>query len=226
MIQCVLWDIDGTLLDFLQSEAHGIRTCFSLFHLGECTDEMLEQYSAINRKWWEKLERGEHTKQEILEGRFREFFTAKGLPTDCVADFNAAYQIHLGDKAFFFEGAKETVTALKERGYAQYAVTNGTAVAQDRKLKNSGLDQLLDGVFISERIGFEKPDPRFFDTVFAAIPFERSEAVIIGDSLTGDMQGGINAGLAHWWFNPHEKSADRPIDKTITHLTEVLKWLK
>ncbi len=226
MIQCVLWDIDGTLLDFLQSEAHGIRTCFSLFNLGTCTDEMLARYSAINRSWWEKLERGEHTKQEILEGRFREFFESEGLPTDCVAEFNTSYQIHLGDRAFFFEGARETVSTLKKRGIAQYAVTNGTAIAQDRKLKLSELDQLLDGIFISERVGFEKPDPRFFDVVFSKIPFERAETVIIGDSLTGDMQGGINAGLTHWWFNPSGKPADRPIDRTISHLTEVLEWLK
>ncbi len=226
MYNCVLWDIDGTLLDFLQAEAHGIRTCFSLFGLGTCTDEMLARYSAINRCWWEKLERGECTKQEILEGRFREFFESEGLPTDCVAEFNTAYQVHLGDRVFFYEGGHETVLSLKERGIAQYAVTNGTAIAQDRKLKNSGLDLLLDGIFISERVGFEKPDPRFFDAVFSKIPFTRAETVLIGDSLTGDMQGGINAGIAHWWYNPENKTADRPIDRMITHLTEVSKWLK
>lgn len=225
MIKAILWDIDGTLLDFLKSEAYGIRKCFAQFGLGECTNEMLERYSVINRKWWNKLERGECTKPEVLNGRFKDFFATEGIPFDRVEELNKAYQFYLGDKAFYQDGGKEVVTALKGR-YLQYAVTNGTALAQERKLKKSELDQLLDGIFISEKIGFEKPDIRFFKAVFAAIPCKPEECVIIGDSLTGDMQGGINAGLLHWWYNPKGLAADRPVDRTITHLTEVTEWLK
>lgn len=72
-IKAVLWDVDGTLLDFLAAEREAIKTCFSLFGLGECTDEMIAQYSAINVRWWQALERGEYTKPEILVGRFAEF---------------------------------------------------------------------------------------------------------------------------------------------------------
>jgi YjjG family noncanonical pyrimidine nucleotidase len=225
MIKAILWDIDGTLLDFLKSEEYGIRKCFAQFGLGECTNEMLERYSVINRKWWNKLERGECTKPEVLNGRFKDFFATEGIPFDRVEDLNEAYQFYLGDKAFFQAGGKEAVTALKGR-YLQYAITNGTALAQERKLQKSELDQLLDGVFISEKVGYEKPDPRFFDAVFAAIPCQREECVIIGDSLTSDMQGGINANIPHWWYNPTGLPADRPVDRTITHLTEVTEWLK
>lgn len=225
MIKAILWDIDGTLLNFLKSEETGIRTCFKKFGLGTCTDAMLERYSAINRKWWQKLERGECTKPEVLEGRFREFFAAEGIDFDQVDAFNEAYQFHLGDHAFFHDGGEETVRALKGR-YLQYAVTNGTALAQERKLQKSGLDQLLDGVFISEKLGYEKPDPRFFEAVFDAIPVSPAECVIIGDSLTGDMQGGINAGIEHWWYDPQGLPADRPVDRIITHLSEVTTWLK
>ena len=220
MIKAILWDIDGTLLDFLKSEEYGIRQCFKEFQLGECTDEMLRRYSAINRKWWEKLERSECTKPEVLVGRYREFFAAEGISCDRVEEFNDSYQIHLGDKAFFHEGGEEAVRALKGR-YLQYAVTNGTAVAQDRKLQKSGLDQLLDGIFISEKLGFEKPDVRFFEAVFSAIPCKREECIIIGDSLTSDMQGGINAGIETWWYNPKGLSADRPVDRIIKNLSEI-----
>lgn len=220
MIKAILWDIDGTLLDFLKSEDHGIRTCFQEFGLGECTDEMLARYSAINRKWWEKLERGECTKSEVLVGRYREFFASEGINCNEVEAFNDAYQIHLGDKAFFHDGGEEAVHALTGR-YLQYAVTNGTAVAQERKLQKSGLDQLLDGIFISEKLGFEKPDVRFFDAVFAAIPCKKEECIIIGDSLTSDMQGGINAGIEHWWYNPKDLPADRKVDRIIRHLSEI-----
>lgn len=220
MIKAILWDIDGTLLDFLKSEDHGIRTCFQKFNLGECTDEMLRRYSAINRKWWEKLERNECTKPEVLVGRYREFFAAEGIDFDQVEAFNDAYQIHLGDKAFFHEGGEETVKALKGR-YLQYAVTNGTAIAQDRKLQKSGLDQLLDGIFISEKLGYEKPDVRFFEAVFSKIPCKPEECIIIGDSLTSDMQGALNAGIPGWWYNPKGLTPDRPVDQVITHLSEI-----
>ena len=67
-------DIDGTLLNFAEAEKAAIRTCFGMFELGECTDEMLADYSEINRNYWKRLERGEISKKEVLEGRFREFF--------------------------------------------------------------------------------------------------------------------------------------------------------
>ena len=74
MIKVILWDIDGTLLDFLKAEHAALQTCFSVFSLGECIDEMIARYSAINRTYWERLERGEITKAQVLVERFREFF--------------------------------------------------------------------------------------------------------------------------------------------------------
>ena len=164
-IRAVLWDVDGTLLNFLAAEKAAIRECFRRFDLGECTDAMLARYSAINRGYWEKIERGEIGKPRALVARFEDFFSGEGLPTGRAEAFNDEYQVRLGDTVVFEHGAREAVEALLGR-VKQYAVTNGTATAQRRKLKNSGLDKLLDGVFISEDIGVEKPDAAFFDHVF------------------------------------------------------------
>ena len=114
--------------------------------MGTCTDEMLQRYSVINRGYWERLETGELTREQVMLGRFHEFFESEGLPTDQVKVFNDEYQIRLGDKAFFCDHGDELVKQLKAT-VKQYAVTNGTTVAQERKLRFSGLDQLLDGVF-------------------------------------------------------------------------------
>ena len=205
MIKVILWDIDGTLLSFKLAERAAIRACFEKFGLGELTDEMLSEYSAINASYWKRLELGELTKQQVLRGRFEEFFTAYGLDTGCVDGFNAEYQVRLGETVVFNDNAKELVQRLRGK-VKQYAVTNGTLVAQRGKLKNSGLDRLLDDVFISDVVGVEKPGMGFFDAVFAAIgDYDKDEVLIVGDSLTSDMQGGNNAGILCGWYNPEGK---------------------
>ena len=97
MYKILLWDIDGTILDFKASEKNAIRSCFAHFGIGECTDEMIARYSKINDKYWKKLERGELSKPEVLRGRFAEFFASEGIAFDKVDDFNLEYQVRLGD---------------------------------------------------------------------------------------------------------------------------------
>lgn len=223
-IKVILWDVDGTLLNFEEAEKAAIRTCFKIFELGECSDEMLKDYSEINKGYWKRLERGEITKKEVLEGRFREFFAKYDLDCSVVENFNAQYQISLGDTTVFYENGLETVQACKGK-IPQYAVTNGTKVAQDRKLTNSGLINILDGVFISEEVGIEKPGVEFFEKVFEKIgEFDKSEIMIIGDSLTSDIQGGNNAGIVTCWFNPNGKKEETAlrIDYEINNLIQVL----
>ena len=224
MITTLLWDIDGTLLDFGKAEEYGIRKCFEVFGLGECTDDMLARYSTINRKYWEMLERNELTKPEVLRGRFAEFFQTEGIEFDRVDDFNVEYQYRLGDKIFFCDNALETVQQLKGK-IKQYAVTNGTFLAQSRKLSQSGLDKIFDDVFISDKIGFEKPAVEFFDAVQEKIgKFSPEEVMIIGDSLTSDIRGGNNAGIITCWYNPLglENKDGFKIDYEIKNIAEVL----
>ena len=123
MIKAILWDVDGTLLDFTAAERAAVRTGFARRGLGTCSDEMLAAYSRTNVKYWEALERGEMTKPEILVGRFREFFTLYGIDPDLAPAFNEDYQLDLGDTVVFQPGALETVKALKGR-VLQCAVTN------------------------------------------------------------------------------------------------------
>ena len=223
MIEVILWDVDGTLLDFLAAEKAAMEDCFAAFGLGELTPERLERYSALNRVYWQRLERGEITKPQVLVGRFREFFAGEGFSPDLAEPFNARYQEKLGDTVCFQDGADQLVARLKGR-VRQYAATNGTRTAQERKLKNSGLDQLLDGVFISELLGAEKPSQAFFDQVLAAIgPVDRKSILMVGDSLTSDMAGGLAAGLQCCWYNPKKLPAPEgmDLDYIISDLNEV-----
>lgn len=198
----LLWDVDGTLLDFIAAEKAAVQTLFREFGLGECTDEMVERYSRINKEYWERLERGELSKPEILIRRFADFFASEGLDASKAPEFNEQYQVRLGDTVVFCDDSYELLSSLRGR-VKQYAVSNGTVVAQTRKLRRSGFDQLLDGVFLSEELGYEKPATEFFGRVFAAIGEpDRERVLIVGDSLTSDITGGNRAGIRTCWYNP------------------------
>ena len=228
MIKVILWDIDGTLLDFIKAEHAAIKKCFEIFQLGECTDEMIARYSKINKSYWERLERKEITKPEVLIGRFKEFFTSENIITDCAEGFNKEYQIRLGDTICFCDNSYELLTNLKGH-VKQYAVTNGTKIAQDKKLVKSGLIDLFDDIFISEEVGHEKPDIRFFEHIWGKIgAYKPNEMMIVGDSLTSDMQGGNNAGIICCWYNPKgiSNNLNLKIDYEIDDLNQILKILQ
>lgn len=227
MITTLLWDVDGTLLDFDAAERAAIRTLFQKYALGTCTEEMLRRYAQINKSYWERLERKEVSKPELLVGRFRDFFTAEGIDPALAETFNRDYQLSLGDTIVFRDDSYALVASLRGK-VKQYAVSNGTVTAQSKKLRLSGLGALMDGVFLSEEVGVEKPDSLFFERVFAQIgPVNRARTMIVGDSLTSDMLGGCRAGIVTCWYNPGH--APRPaglrIDHEITQLQEVCALL-
>ncbi len=228
MIRTILWDVDGTLLDFHAAEREAIKTLFRRFELGECSDDMLKRYSAINKSYWERLERGELTKPQILIGRFMDFFASEGIDTSIAPEFNEAYQISLGDTIVYRDDSLEIVKALHGK-VRQYVVSNGTIVAQTKKLRLSGLGELMDGIFLSEEIGVEKPNAEFFDRVFDSIaPIDKSETIIIGDSLSSDIRGGNNAGIVCCWYNPNKTrlTENVRVDYEIHDLHEVFGILE
>lgn len=223
MYKVILWDVDGTLLNFDKAEKYALRQCFAKFDLKECTDAMISRYAEINKRYWKRLEAGEITKEQVLLERFSEFFQKEHIRCDKIKEFNDEYQVRLGDKIFFNDDSKSLLERLKGKA-KQYAVTNGTYVAQKRKLENSGLDVLFDGIFISDQIGYEKPDIRFFDYIWKQTGvYEKDDVLIVGDSLTSDMQGGNNAGIRCCWYNPEDKenNTNVKIDYLIHDLNEV-----
>ena len=226
--QFLLWDIDGTLLDFLASEKNAVKTLFQKFSLGECTDEMVAIYSEINVKYWKALERGEVKKTEMLVDRYREFFRTINIDQSIAEAFNECYQVELGETICFMENGKELLEKLKEKNYVQIAVTNGTKVAQNNKMKKSGMDRIFDFTFISEDMGAEKPDKKFFEQVFETAGItDLSKVLIIGDSLTSDMKGGVGAGIDTCWYNPKhaENTSGLRVTYEIESLWDVLKIL-
>ncbi len=228
MIRILLWDVDGTLLDFQAAERAALESLFRAFSLGTLKDEMIRRYSEINDGFWKRLERNEITRQEVLVGRFRVFFGEMGIPGELAEVFNERYQEKLGDTVVFRDDSFHLVESLRGR-VRQYVVSNGTVVSQRRKLARSGLGEMMDGIFLSEAVGAEKPARAFFDAVFAQIPpAAGDEIMIVGDSLTSDILGGILAGIRTCWYNPEGKAVPEGmrIDHVIRDLREVLSCLE
>ncbi len=205
MITTILWDVDNTLLDFEAAQRAAIRALFEQFRLGACTDAMLDRYNEINNLYWQRLERNEITKPQVLLGRFEQFFGEYGIDASIVPEFNAKYQLQLGETIVYRDDSLNLIKRLQGK-VKQYVVSNGTVAAQTKKLERSKLGALMDGVFLSEQLGVEKPNRGFFDKVFEAIhPADRSEVLIVGDSPTSDVRGGMNAGIRICWYNPEHK---------------------
>lgn len=227
MITTLLWDVDNTLLDFSAAERAAVKSLFQEYGLGTCSEEMLRRYAAINMAYWERLERGELTKPEVLVGRFREFFETEGIDAAIAPEFNEKYQLRLGDTIVYRDDSLQIVKSLRGR-VRQYVVSNGTVTAQTKKLRLSGLGALMDGIFLSEELGAEKPNAEFFDRVFSVLDdVDRSRVMIVGDSLTSDILGGSNAGIVTCWYNPGGKPAAGGVhpDHEISNLHEVFSLI-
>ncbi len=226
MIKNVFLDLDDTLLDFKRAESQAIRN--TLAKLGiEPTDETVSLYSRINKSCWEKLELGLYTRDEVLYTRFNMLFGRLSISGDAHAT-QRIYEYELSLGAYFLDGAEELLDSLYGK-YRLYLATNGIMAVQKRRIESSGIGKYFDKIFVSERIGYNKPDKRFFDACFAEIEgFKKEETVIVGDSLTSDIKGGINAGIKTVYFNPlcKENSTGITPDCEIHSLGELAEMLE
>lgn len=222
----LLLDADDTLLDFHKDERQALIK--ALTHFGvPVTEENIKIYSDINQGMWRQLERGEITKPELKRTRFKKFFEA--IDFHCNEEpltVNEYYLSLLGEGGNTLEGAVETVKALYEKGYELYIVTNGVAATQAKRLSRSGLLPYIKEVFVSETIGYQKPRKEYFDAVLEKITEkDKSKILVIGDSLTSDIKGAMNASLPCCWLNRYGKELPEEYraDFEISDVREVLE---
>lgn len=201
--EILLFDADNTVLDFDKSEEQALKVAFSTNAL-PYDSTVLEIYRKNNVAQWQRYERGEISRDEVLIKRFADTFRELRISANisAVADLYEQ-QLHLG--FFTVPHAEQVLSALQQDGYRLYIVSNGVLSIQNSRMAGSGLDKYFIKRFISEEIGYPKPHIEFFKRSFAQINnFDKRKTLIIGDSLTGDIQGGINAGIDSCWFNPNK----------------------
>ena len=227
MIRVVLLDLDDTVFDFLYAEAEALRSLLRFYGI-EPTEQTVQRYSEINDAHWKRLERQELTRAEVQVGRFEQLFGELGVTVD-PEEANVRYKAMIAKIQRYIDGAEEMLADLRAGGYRIYVVSNGSKSVQTGRLAIAGLTDFFDGVFLSEELGVEKPDRRFFDACFrAADVSSKDETIILGDSLTSDILGGIHAGIKTCWFNQRGKAprADIVPDYEISHLSQFIPLLK
>ena len=219
----VLFDIDDTLLDFPRSEKEALCEAFMLSEV-ELNEEMITVYQKINYELWKALERGEIERDELMTRRFEDFAKFYGLEIDFLKVAND-YLDCLGKKIYFIEGARELLEALYGK-IRMYIVTNGLAKVQNSRYKLTGFDKIFDGMFISQEVGANKPDNRFFEYVAEHIDgFEKEKTIIVGDSLSSDIAGGINFGIDTCWYSAKGMTPKIQPTYTVDSLDKVLPIL-
>ena len=220
MIEFLFLDLDDTILDFHKAERLAIARTFRSFGL-EPTEEVLNLYHEINIAHWQMLERGELTREQVLVNRFGVLFETLGKTVDpqlCAR----TYEHNLGIGHYFLPGAEETVKRLHVK-YRLFLASNGTASVQHSRMTSAGLYPYFEKVFISQKIGYNKPSRAYFEACYQQIPdFDVSRALMVGDSLSSDIQGGINGGMRTCWVNPqHKKAGDIVPDYEIESITQL-----
>ena len=204
MIQFVLIDLDDTILDFHKAERVGLKNTLRHFGL-EPNEATIQLYLEINQAHWRALEQGNMTRKQVNEGRFTELFHRFDKEVDG-ASCAAYYLSQLALTHDYLPGAEEMVAKLSQK-YQLYIASNGNIAVQTPRLANSGLNRYIQDAFVSEALGENKPSKAYFDICFSRIAgFDPTKAIMIGDSLTSDIQGGINAGITTCWFNPARKA--------------------
>ena len=204
MYQFLFLDLDDTILDFKKAEYIALGKTLESLGL-PASDQVRSRYSQINKMHWEMLERGELTREQVLVGRFQMLFREYDIQVDA-QQCAWLYAHNLSFGHHFLPGAEEALERLSKK-YKLYIVSNGTGSVQKGRLESANISHFFQDIFISQDMGFNKPDKGFFDNCFARIPeLDLSRSLIVGDSLTSDILGGINAGIATCWVNPgHEE---------------------
>jgi len=220
MIEFLFLDLDDTILDFHKAERIAISKTVREFGV-EPTEEILNLYHGINKWHWEQLELGRLTRAEVLVNRFGVLFEKLGKEVDA-PKCAKTYEHNLSQGHWFLPGAEEAVDALSKK-YRLFLASNGTAVVQKGRMTSANLYRFFEQVFVSQEIGYNKPSKEYFEVCFARIPgFDKEKTVMVGDSLSSDIWGGINAGIKTVWVNPgHKSCGDTKPDHEIECLSQL-----
>lgn len=224
MYKILLLDLDDTILDFQKSEKVAISLLMEKYDVVP-NEELIHRYHLINKKYWELFEQGKIEKSKLLVQRFDEFFETLGRTDVDSNKVNEDYFEILSSVPFELDGAYEFLEEASKK-YEIYIITNGAVQVQSRRLSKVNVTKFFKKIYMSEAIGYQKPDVRYFEYVLNDLNLKnKNEAIIIGDSASSDIQGGINIGIDTIWYNPNKKTSHVKSTYEVRNYQEILSIL-
>lgn len=216
----VFIDIDDTLLDFTKCANDAIKSACNKFGV-PYTTTLVDTFHPINLDLWHRLEKKEVTKEKLFDTRFQIVFDKLGIKADGIA-FETAFRENFHESAILVDGARDLLEYLRSK-YKVYVASNASMHQQTNRMKRAELDGYIDGYFVSEEIGFPKPQKEFFDACFKALPdVKPHDVVMIGDSLSADIKGACEYGLKTIWYNHrNEPTSEVKCDYIVSRLSEI-----
>jgi len=210
--EIIFFDVDDTLFDFTRSEQEAFNNVFRKYNILNSLDLYHKSYREISKVLWGDLEKGKMSIVELGSERFKRLFLEHQLEIDAVV-FNQVYLGFLGEQTHLIQGAENVISALSHKRLA--IITNGFTDVQISRINKSPLKGAFEHVIISESSGFQKPQIEIFEYAFKELQItDKSKALIVGDSLSSDIQGGINFGIDTCWFNPMNKTNNTSVIPT------------
>lgn len=212
MKKYVILDLDDTLLDFTRGEIEGVTTLLAEHGVTD-TARGLQVYQTINTAIWQQIEQGA-PREPLLNTRFAKAFGALGISVDGAA-LERRYHAMLDHNFYVLPGAQDFLDTLQKGQLTLVGGTNGTKTIQLNRLEGSGIAGYFDRLFISQDLGVDKPDPAFFNAIFAAYSdMTAANTIMVGDHLASDIQGALNGHLDSIWYNPHHDINSEGIQPT------------
>ncbi|GGI35172.1 YjjG family noncanonical pyrimidine nucleotidase [Staphylococcus capitis] len=219
----ILLDFDDTIVDFYDAEEKAFYN-MSKHYRHFPSEQDFQHFRKVNQAHWEAFQKNELTKEQVLSHRFTNYFNDYHIKVDG-KEADEIFRDELAKAPLkFFDQTIETINQLKNK-HSLYIVTNGVTITQQRRIAQTNFNDKFNGIFISEQTGYQKPMPEFFDYIFNKIgDLNREETIIVGDSLTSDVRGGLNANIKTCWFNYREKENNSNIQPhyEISNLTELI----
>lgn len=198
--EVILFDADDTLFDFKKSERHALENTMVEYEIDYDEAYHLKIYQEINSSIWRDFESGVITQKELKIERFKRFSSALNTIFDA-SEFSKSYTKHLGLSSFLYNESLELIETLHSN-YRLAIITNGLTEVQNKRIRKSTISKYFEDIVISEEVKVSKPNPKIFELALNNIRHnDKSKVLMVGDSLTSDIQGGINFGIDTCWLN-------------------------
>jgi 2-haloacid dehalogenase len=225
--EIIIFDADETLFDFRKSEKYAFENTMLEFNMEYDEDYHLKIYSDINKIIWNEFEEGLISQEKLKTERFKRLSDKLNIPFDEIK-FSESYLKHLSNASFLYDDSVKLIESLN-KDYRLSIITNGLNDVQDNRIRKSIISNYFEDIIISEVVKVAKPDPKIFELALNNINHtDKSKVLMVGDSLTSDIQGGINFGIDTCWYNPNRiinKTGIKPTYEisNLMDLPEILK---